>query len=171
MANIYTPAVYMLTHEPTGLFYIGSSSSFGLRVNSHKHQLLKGIHKATRLQEVFKSWDEIDVRFTEVDSPETALATEQHFLNLFYGHPLCVNSASSVRSDQNLSYNSGGVKCNEKQNAANAANAAKCRKRVSIAGIEYPSIKDARLALNLPKKTVIGRLKNANFVDWKYLSG
>lgn len=93
--NVKTGA-YILTHIPTGRFYIGSSANLTRRHYTHKYDLTSGKHANRKLQEVFTNWSDIRIDLFETSTVEEARQREQILLNRYYGNHLCCNQSSSV---------------------------------------------------------------------------
>lgn len=168
MGKLYAPAVYVMTHVPTGHFYVGSSRSLGHRLNSHKSQLTKGIHSSHKLQEVFTTWDDIHVEFRETSTKEEALELEQNVLKLVTGIELCCNAYTTVTDS------SPGFK-KKKKNYRNrnpiAMQYANRRKKVMVDGIEYHSVKAAAEAHGIPPSTAADyvRAGTGRGMTWEFL--
>lgn len=98
-------AFYILTHKPTGVFYVGSTKNLRTRLIDHRVKLDGGKHYAKALQDVYRSWDEISVEHTECRDDAAALRMEQDALKKYHGHRLCANrrrgaTAGAVISDE-----------------------------------------------------------------------
>lgn len=91
--------VYVLTHVPTGNFYIGSSKDTHGRIATHKWALRNNQHKNSKLQALY-SGDITDFQ-TEIvytSSRETAYGMEQELITRHQGNPLCLNIADNAKS-------------------------------------------------------------------------
>lgn len=93
------PAVYTITHLPTGHFYIGSSKNLYDRIRSHRWRLSRGVHGNKRLQAIHTNWEDYDLHFTYCSSAAVALVEEQRLLDIHYGTPLCCNLSPSAKSN------------------------------------------------------------------------
>lgn len=91
------PAAYILTHESTGMFYIGSSGNIKVRLAAHKNTLARGVHDSTTLQELYAHDDEMSVEILKTRNKEEALNLEQQLLDEHYGQPFCINKAKDAR--------------------------------------------------------------------------
>ncbi len=91
-------AYYVLTHTPTGVFYIGSTRDLYRRMNNHRSSLAAGNHYNARLQEVFTDWDDIDVDWVYCDNVELAEERERTSLSRCFGMPNCCNAYQTPRA-------------------------------------------------------------------------
>ena len=89
---------YILTHLPTGTFYIGSSSCLRNRIYTHKTELKRRVHQNKKLSEVYTGWDEFSVELHITNDLAEAREKEQTLLNDRYGDPLCCNVSDDVKN-------------------------------------------------------------------------
>lgn len=87
------PAVYAISCLSNGKFYIGSTNNFARRSYHHLRNLRLGCHSNPRLQSSASRHGLESLVFSVLHScsVEDLLGTEQEYLNLFFGSPLCVN--------------------------------------------------------------------------------
>lgn len=172
------PGSYILTHVPTGMFYVGSSGNIAERMKNHRKELVKGRHHAVALQAVFTSWLDIHVNFVVAQTREEALEQEQIALNLVHGHANCCNTSKSAYfSSEHLHSRKASLKSAETRRGRTASRevverqAAGRSKRVLIDDIEYPSVKSAASALGVTPGAVVQGLKNGTqrHQTWRYL--
>lgn len=86
-----TPGAYILTHEPTGRFYIGSSGDLRSRLLDHRRLLIRGVHGNKNLLDCFTEWGDIDIKYELFDFRSEAYRREDELLGYFHGQPLCCN--------------------------------------------------------------------------------
>jgi len=188
------PAYYILTHKPTGMYYIGSTSNLIKRLSRHKSALNSRSHECAKLQEIYTCWEDIEIVSHEVGSIEEARRMEQDLLNTHFRKSKCCNTSSSAEPFGDMTaedrsnlhrghkYNLGKAHSDETKAKIGAASlgrtkspevrqkiAAAKSKKVSIDGTVYDSIKDAAYKLNLPYMTVSGRLKSTRYTAWFYI--
>lgn len=111
--------LYVITHKPTGKFYIGSSSDIYGRVSHHKWALRNNRNNSTRLQEAFNSNPDVsllDILIHPCKSREEAYDMEQKRVDMHWGNPDCLNTCKDVRNPISEQMNSDVVK--EKRNAS-----------------------------------------------------
>lgn len=93
-----SPGTYILTHRPTGRFYIGSSTNLYSRINHHNYLFRYNKHFSQRLQDVCNSADEIDVEVFPLITRDSAYDLEQELLDKNINNPLCCNVGSDART-------------------------------------------------------------------------
>lgn len=86
-----TPAVYTLTHVPTGTFYVGSTKNLKKRLRQHKLALKNGTHHNPPLQKCNTGWSDIQVEYTELSDLETARTLENSLICKNEGNPKFAN--------------------------------------------------------------------------------
>lgn len=91
------PGLYILTHEPTGYYYAGSSRNVSKRVGQHKSDLENSRHVNPKLRDCYTTWDDMDIQIYPKDTYEEALAAEQDFLNKFATFRLCCNVSTNAK--------------------------------------------------------------------------
>lgn len=89
-------AFYVLTHIPTGFYYVGSTRNLYRRLENHKHTLNFGKHSNHKLQSVYTRWSDIAIKSTECLSIEDAVALEQKALEESHGKEKCCNLYSTA---------------------------------------------------------------------------
>jgi group I intron endonuclease len=92
------PAAYVLTHRPTGKFYVGSTANAKTRMSVHLASLNRGAHQNKNLQDTFTSLEDFDVQVTPAESVEAARDLEQQLLDTRLSDPLCCNVAPGARA-------------------------------------------------------------------------
>ena len=98
------PGAYIITHEPTGVYYVGSSDGAIERVWQHKTQLNAGTHHAKKLQEAFNQGGELKIEKFVADDREEAFDFEQHLLDQHWLDSRLANTDRYARlSDMNKS--------------------------------------------------------------------
>lgn len=85
------PAVYVLTHKPSGHFYIGSTNNLYRRLYLHLWQLKNGVSSNKKLQAAYTSWEDYDIKHTYCKNSRVAMVEEQKLLDEFFGRDLCCN--------------------------------------------------------------------------------
>lgn len=93
------PGVYIVTHEPTGLYYVGSSGNLLERRHHHVAGLRNGNHISPRLQQTWQGEiSEYTFKFETCIDRDSAYDREQELLDKLWGMPLCTNHGNSARS-------------------------------------------------------------------------
>lgn len=90
--------MYVITHEPTGHFYVGSSSNFANRKGQHLWSLKSGSHHNKRLQELYDKNPQLTFDTTPCESRERAYDLEQAAITANKDNPLLLNFCIDVRS-------------------------------------------------------------------------
>lgn len=183
------PAVYMLTHVPSGVFYVGSTKGLSRRMKCHRRSLIDQRHHAKELQKCFTGWEDIQVDFTYVETLEVARSLEQGLLNLMFGRPGCSNKSKSayyntVASEGDYKRDVSGMHSPESRKKMGMTRRGRSippetlrkqiegrSKRVSLDGIEYPSAKAAAEALGLSQSAITWGLKygGKKHANWRYV--
>lgn len=192
------PGVYIITHEPTGRFYVGSTTDLYFRIASHKSELNRGMHGNRNLQEVYTRPEDLQITVVPAETLDSVRDAEQELLDLFLPNPLCCNIGTGSRSlwavgkvpeemkekasrlHLGNTYGKGHVVTEEMREAVRRANTglkrsdetlAKMRRQVSINGVIYSHAAAAAVALNILKPTVVYRINSASadFEGWKYV--
>ena len=99
--NYEIPCSYLITHLPSGSFYVGSSKDGFQRRNHHIWRLKNNINVCKKLQDLWNSdSEETNWQWTFVlhRSIELATDTEQDILTKNRGNPLLLNSVHDARS-------------------------------------------------------------------------
>lgn len=91
------PAAYVLTHRPSGMFYVGSSGRVADRISHHFQKLSRGTHKNKRLQSLFTCREDFDIEVTLVADLEAARTLEQKMLDERHGEVLCCNVGDNAK--------------------------------------------------------------------------
>lgn len=90
------PGSYILTHIPTGHFYVGSASCVKARMQQHKHTLNKGNHANRRLQQIFTKWEDLQIDITLTNTVDDARREEQDLLDTHSESELLCNVSTSA---------------------------------------------------------------------------
>ena len=90
------PAAYIITHEPTGMFYIGSTGKIGARWSGHRYDLSNNRHKNKKLQSVFTEIGDYSLEVLSIGTLEEVRTTEQRLLDRYLGDELCCNTAPNA---------------------------------------------------------------------------
>lgn len=96
-------AFYILTHTPTGLYYVGSTRNLRSRLQDHRVKLEGGRHYSTKLQEAFTSWHDITVTAEYTETPDQALRLEQARLDRCFLDTRCCNSRQGATAGPEIS--------------------------------------------------------------------
>lgn len=91
-----TPAAYIITHEPTGMFYIGSTGKIGARWSGHRSDLSKNKHKNKKLQSVFTEIGDYSLEVISLGTLDEVRVVEQRLIDRYRGDELCCNSAPNA---------------------------------------------------------------------------
>lgn len=94
--------VYVLSHEATGLYYIGSTSNFPQRLAAHKSRLKAGIHHVVALQAVYNTEPKLAVTFHPFDELEEAQKEEKRLIEFFGEDSNCVNNLHTGRPQSEI---------------------------------------------------------------------
>lgn len=170
--------VYVITHVPSGRFYVGSTIDFFKRQIQHAYKLRSGQHVNPGLQECY--CEDPHFRFTfhlvgiegvDSDIKENAQKLEQEYLDRFQGDPLLLNvSNSSTASRQGVPLSEEArAKISSKMKGRMPDCSARKRRPVSIDGIVYESARDAGRIIGMLRQYVEHRLKSRLHPDWFYL--
>lgn len=193
------PAAYKLTHRPSGYFYVGSSVCHRKRTNEHKTHLNRGKHTNRKLQDIFTSWDDMEVEVFRAVDIEDARRLEQTLIDKYIDDPLCCNIGRSstnpllgvitremvIANGRKASQRRIGTKLSAETRARmSASHTGLTRgdddrmkislgkaKGVSIEGVEYGSAYQAAITLGIPVRTVRTRLyaDSRKFKDWFFI--
>ena len=93
----HVSGAYVIEHEATGAFYVGSSSNLRQRLHAHGSQLRNGKHETDKLQELFDYDDSLIIEVFKTNTHSEALDLEQKMLDEHHGKPNCLNIASNSR--------------------------------------------------------------------------
>lgn len=85
------PAFYELFHMPTGMTYGGSSGDARSRIRTHKNLLARQEHANKRLQEIYTTWDDFEVRIYYTSDIEMSRSLEAEYLRKNLGLQHCCN--------------------------------------------------------------------------------
>lgn len=90
------PGAYILTHVPSGHYYVGSTNNLLVRYKSHLATLSSGTHRNSRLQSLFTIPDEFEFTPIPTANPSEAREIEQTLLDERHGLELCCNVGTSA---------------------------------------------------------------------------
>lgn len=191
------PAVYVLTHRPTGRFYIGSTKNLYYRLGKHKYALNKGLHSNHNLQSIFTAWDDLDISFTYCSSKQLAEAEEQKLLDIRFSESLCCNisqlakvnwestGAHAVTRGKSLSEEvkekiskgrTGKVHSSETKHKismkSKEINRLYCCKEIECDGVRFSSVADAAKHFGLSATTISRRVRGvfAGYPGWGFVT-
>jgi hypothetical protein len=171
--------VYVISHEVSGLYYIGSSGNLHSRLYGHGRALQRGDHHCQRLQQAFEYDDAISVGIERVADREAARDLEQAYLDQSHNDPYRLNRAIDARcstlglnrpdkrtkapAGHKTEFRHAAETIEKQRKSKEAANVA-----VFIEGQSYPSLNDASRKLGLSLGTVNGRVNSnhPNFKNW-----
>lgn len=91
------PAAYVLTHQKTGMTYVGSTHNLYTRINQHKTRLQAGTHRNPNLQQAFDDDPRFDMGFVRAENKEEALDIEQKMLDEGHAQGKLLNVAFDAR--------------------------------------------------------------------------
>lgn len=90
---------YVITHNKTGHYYVGSSAKMRSRWGYHMWALNKNIHKNLKFQEIHNTYgDDWSCKYLGRKTREEAYALEQKLIDAGQGDELFINSSSNARS-------------------------------------------------------------------------
>lgn len=172
-----SPGAYCITNVATGNVYIGSTGTLGCRVSGNESCLRRGVHRNPNLQKAYDESAEIEFLLLPTTTVEEARILEQQLVDEFKdsGH-LCNIGITDVSrpafrrivSDQTkqlMSKNRYGIVPDdatkelmsathkdyynsERSQAHRKVLFEKISKKVTVNGVEYPSISEAARQLN-----------------------
>lgn len=90
-------AVYTISDEFSGKFYIGSTSDLTKRINVHKHQLKNDKHYNKGLQELFNANVKFKFDFVKAETLEQARAMEDMLLQSSRNNPNLLNVSTDSK--------------------------------------------------------------------------
>lgn len=183
-------ACYVVTHLPTGRFYVGSTGDSIRRQQDHKMRLRNGNHYNRGFQDCFNqtpSFDSFKWEFFIFDELEDARKHEQKVLDESQNNPLLMNHTSSVRSPISGLMNDE-VRARAVEGIRRTAKTDRYRKLMSdslkkawaesdrrqrrsgggnpfakpvwVDGVEYAAVNDAKRALGINEKTIRTRARS-----------
>lgn len=177
------PAVYCLKHIVTGKVYVGSTRNLARRISDHRGKLRGERHPNANIQKAFDEAPEFHLVYSQCDSKETALDSEQILLDQFGKLKAAelLNIATDARLSMKGVYASPETKNKMSETHKRICSDEKFRSEVSgrmksawaskekremymgcvglkakpivIDGIEYPNAKEAAAALNCHEAT------------------
>lgn len=178
------PGAYVITHEPSGKFYIGSSANTHVRLNAHRSRLKRGVHPSSQLQNAVTDVNDLIIETIPATSKEHAYDLEQQLLDQRVADPLCCNVAANARNpwkdgsmpeaqrDLIRQANTGLKRSPETIQRLKTSFSNRPPPRITpveINGVEYSSIAEAARLLNLNYQTVRKRIEYATpaWTGWK----
>lgn len=188
---------YVLTHLPTGIYYVGSTNNFADREYNHRSRLNRGVHPNARLQACYTKWADMELRFIPAPTIELARVEEQKLLKQHHGKSLCCNVGLNStdptqgvitkelrqQTHQGNSYRSGSKHTDETKARIGAASkgrtksddvrekiAAAKRKTVSVNGELYDGVEAVVAKFGVSYSTVLYRIASTSskFESWFY---
>lgn len=138
---------YVLTHESSGLFYVGSSKNITNRIYQHKTLLNNGNHRSKELQEVFDNDPGLTVKRIETENREEAFDLEQKLLDENRNNPKMVNIAIDAR------LSSKGLKHSEEHKA-----------KISVANVGRKHTEEAKEKISIAHKNVCKDIQRETFI-------
>lgn len=91
------PGAYVITHQPTGYFYIGSTSRLKKRWLMHLNELKRGVHPVEKMQELHNLCDGgFEVEYLPTGTREEAYSLEEQRLLISKDNSLCLNGVHWV---------------------------------------------------------------------------
>lgn len=169
-------AVYLLKSFTTGELYIGSTNNVKVRLGHHHNSFITNKHKNPRFRELTKTLtpDYIDAIIVFIDDRETAFDVEDLLLDKYSNDPLLMNIATDARVSQkgrplskehkqklseikkkigitpeNRAAIIEGMKKSELVKAHVKKINAMCREPISINGVVYESVTEAKKSLKI----------------------
>lgn len=95
----YRGGVYTVTHEPTGIYYIGSTHNIGSRINNHRGTLERNQHRNPILQEAYnKQPHGLKFWYENTKDRKEAYKREQELLDKAINDPKCCNISRLAES-------------------------------------------------------------------------
>jgi group I intron endonuclease len=95
-SHVRNCACYILTHVPTGRFYIGSTGDMLQRKWDHVKTLRKQIHTNPTLNKIYRDGDELSYEIFLTETRQEAYILEQELLQQCWGDPLLLNVSENV---------------------------------------------------------------------------
>lgn len=187
----HRPGAYILVHNPTGLFYVGSTADLGKRWIEHQYQLKSKTHINPRIEACYTSLSDYSFRYHPTDSLVEARQMEKEWLQYYATDPQCTNYSGrppSAAVRQKLSAVHKGIKKSPEHAAAIARYyrthglkpelmaQLKARtgernpnaKAVIVDGVRYPTGSAAARALNLKRSVFQRRLEAVEWPTYHY---
>lgn len=90
-------AVYTITDELTGKFYIGSTGDLNKRIICHKHELIHNKHYNKGLQELFNNNAKFKFNYVTLDTLEKAREMEDILLKTSFGNINLLNISTDSK--------------------------------------------------------------------------
>lgn len=183
------PGVYLITHEKTNDFYVGSSGDLQQRRRGHLSDLRRGCNKNKRLQHLYNSDENLKFLFKATSNREEAYKTEQELLDKFANSQHMLNTARHakaaglglVRSEETRQKISQaglgrippnkGVGMNEEYHSNFLRSREPLCKKVNVDGQEFVSLAEAARQLNLTIGCLHKRINSSNpsFSNYNYV--
>lgn len=193
----FKTGTYILVHQKTGFYYIGSTADVRGRLGVHFGRLEKETHVNSRLQDAYNMCPIFDIYVLECKSREKALEIELSLIDMFQNKVFNIQQNSSAHafrkaSDetrQKLSESHRGYVHTKEQRRkiseslknhpdrerliANKTSGNHVRAQgVIVQGKYYASIREAQRETNIPWSTLMFRIKSASseFRDYQRLN-
>lgn len=148
------PGIYYLKVNETN--YVGSSINLKNRLQQHKNDLLKGVHKNARLQNTFNKYkaDKVWYSILEITTPENLLHTEKKWIDLL--GPVANMKLDPVTQQNSLSNVKTVYQFDKQGRLVNS----------------YPSTKEAERVTKVKSSSIVrvcgGHLLSAGGYLWSY---
>lgn len=183
MALPMAPGFYILTHQPSGCYYVGSTNNLRQRLAAHRSAIRQGNHENRKVREVFTNLADVEFTTATAATIEDARQMEQDYLDQCHGQSRCCNTGNSStaawvagsapqeaieRARQLGLGNTGRVRSAETRARMSAAKIGNpnmpppaLAKGVSINGVRYSSVRLAAQALGRDRRTVLKRINSS----------
>lgn len=179
------PTVYVIRHKKSGKMYVGSSANAYLRMIHHCTTLERLCHQNKGFQEAFNDDPNLTYTCYVVDSREHAYDIEQALIDYYMPQGLLFNKAPNSRKfsappevteewREHLSRIASFKRSDETKKkmseARQKSTAGAPKRKVSVNGIIYPSVRGCARALKMHMSTVQRNVNNpaAQWKDWFY---
>jgi hypothetical protein len=169
---------YVITHVPTGCFYIGSTNDFYKRQCEHIYRLRAGLHRNPSLQRCYNqephfklTFHLVGIKGVDLDIKENSLQLEQELIDRFKDNPLLLNvglgalapmlgTKHSKETKELMSFRKKGImpECSVRK-----------RRPVSIDDVVYESAREAGRQLGMRRQYVEKHLRDTLYPTWFYL--
>lgn len=177
--NWYRGGVYVITHEPSGMYYIGSSHHVAVRISNHKTALEKQYHRNPILQQVYNEQPHgLKFWYENTKDREEAYKREQKLLDKAINDPKCCNISrvaestgagiahiKHIQKSKSELMKKWHSENPERAKATTQAMMEARRKGVMWDGVEYTSLRKAWEANNKDWRKVYKRLNDPEDYD------
>jgi len=173
------PATYIMTHRPSGVYYIGSTGNLNLRVAQHKYKIINGEHNSTQFKALSSRWEDISIEYELAVDYHNAESLEIALLKTNIKDPLCSNAMTTVQEwakatthfDEARRKSADTRRGKPRDELTRSKISAAKSRRIVGDGVEYASALEASQKLGIPYRTVRSRLGSNNGLGklWYYL--